>query len=277
VSGLLRRLAREPLLHFLAIGAVFFLVLGRGDPAPAQGEITVTKEDVARVAAAFAATWQRPPTQEELQGAIADDIREEVLYRTGTELGLDKDDTIVRRRIAQKMGFFLEGTIEAPTDEDLKQYLKQNADRFRTDPLIAFRQVFISAKRENARQEAVALLPRLVSVGPEAPALGDAMILPEVFGPTPLRDIASQFGDKFAGELAATKPAAWAGPIASAYGFHLVLVASVTPAHVPELGDVRDAVAREWYAERRKAVLAAKYDELRSRYVIRIDGDASAP
>ena len=103
------------------------------------------------------------------------------------------------------------------------------------------------------------------------------MLLPEVFGPTPLRDIASQFGDGFARDLAATKPAAWAGPIASAYGFHLVLVASVTPAHVPELGDVRAAVAREWYAQRRKAVLGAKYDELRSRYIIRIEGEASVP
>jgi hypothetical protein len=277
MSGLLLRLAREPLVHFLAIGAVFFLVLGRGAPTPAQGEITVTKEDVARIAAGFASTWQRPPTQEELQGAIANDVREEVLYRAGAELGLDKDDTIVRRRIAQKMGFFLEGTIEAPTDDDLKQYLSQNADRFRTDPLVAFRQVFVSSKRENARQEAEALLPTLVSVDPEAPAVGDAMLLPEVFGPTPLRDIASQFGDAFARDLAATKPAAWAGPIVSAYGFHLVLVASMTPAHVSELGDVRAAVAREWYAERRKAVLGAKYDELRSRYVIRIDGEASAP
>jgi hypothetical protein len=277
MSGIVLRLAREPLLHFLAIGAVFFLVLGRGDPAPAKGEITVTKEDVARVAAAFAATWQRPPTQEELQGAIADDVREEVLYRTGTELGLDKDDTIVRRRIAQKMGFFLEGTVGAPTDEDLRQYLTQNVDRFRTDPLIAFQQVFVSSKRENARQEAEALLPKLVSVDQEVPALGDATFLPEVFDPTPLRDIASQFGHGFADELAATKPAAWAGPIASAYGFHLVLVASVTPAHVPVLGEVRDAVAREWYAERRKAVLSAKCDELRSRYVIRIYADALAP
>jgi PPIC-type PPIASE domain len=277
MSGLLLRIARDPLLHFLAIGAVFFLVLGRGAPAPVRDEITVTKEDVARIAAGFATTWQRPPTQEELQGAIADDVREEVLYRAGTELGLDSDDTIVRRRIAQKMGFFLEGTVEAPTDADLKQYLRQNVDRFRTDPLIAFRQVFISSKRANAREDAEALLPTLVSVGREAPALGDTMLLPEVFGPTPLRDIASQFGDGFARELAATKPGAWAGPIVSAYGYHLVLVASVTPAYVPELGDVRDAVAREWYAERRRAVLGAKYNELRSRYVIRIDGEASAP
>jgi hypothetical protein len=277
MSGLLYRLVREPLLHFLAIGAIFFLVIGRGTPAPERGEIIVSKDDVARIAAGFTSTWQRPPTADELTGAIADDVREEVLYRAGTELGLDKDDTIVRRRIGQKMQFFLEGTVEAPTQADLERYLAENADRFRIAPVIAFRQIFVSLKRDNARQEAEALLPKLVSAGPAAPSLGDATLLPEEFGPTAVPDIASQFGEGFARDLAVVNPGNWEGPIASAYGFHLVLVTSATPARVPALQEVRSAVEREWYAQRRKAVLDAKYAELRSRYVIRVDGDGPTP
>lgn len=277
MSDWLRRLVREPLLHFLALGAVLFLMLGRGPPAPAAGQIVVSKDDIARIAAGFASTWQRPPTTDELKGAIADDVREEVLYRAGTELGLDKDDTIVRRRVSQKMQFFLEGTVEAPTESDLKNYLAQNAEHFRTDPLVAFRQVFVSSKRNNARQEAEALLPKLVSGGPETRSFGDVMLLPETFGPTPLRDIASQFGAEFARGLAAAKPGGWTGPIASAYGFHLVLVASVTPARVPALAEVRPAVEREWFAQRRKIVLDSKFAELRSRYTIRIEGETPAP
>jgi hypothetical protein len=165
MSGPFLRLVREPLLHFLVVGAVLFVVLGRGDHTPSEGEIMVTKEDIARITAGFASTWQRPPSADELRRAIVDDVREEVLYRAGLDLGLDKNDTIVRRRIRQKMEFFLEGTVEAPTESDLVGFLSRNPTRFRTEPRIAFRQVFVSSKREDARQEAEALLPRLVSAG----------------------------------------------------------------------------------------------------------------
>jgi hypothetical protein len=275
--GMLRRLAREPLLHFLAIGGICFIVLGRGTPTPAQGEIIVSKEDVARIAAGFASTWQRLPSADELKGAVADDIREEVLYRVGIELGLDRDDTIVRRRIGQKMEFFLEGTVEAPTENDLRQFLDRNPDKFRRDPCIAFRQVFVSSKRENARHGAEALLAKLVNEEPDAPSLGDAILLPEAFHLSPVRELVSQFGAEFAEALSAAKPGTWFGPIESAFGYHLVLVTAQEPARLPDLDELRAAVKREWYAQARKSVLDAKYSEMRSRYVVHIDDGALGP
>ena len=277
MKALLLRLIREPLLHFLAIGAIFFALLGRGDQAPPAGEITISKDDIARIAAGFASTWQRPPSADELRGAVNDHIREEVLYRTGIELGLDKNDTIVRRRIEQKMEFFLEGSVEAPTDNDLRQFLAENPDKFRTDARFAFRQVFVNAKRGDARAQAEALLPKLVSAGPDTSAFGDAMLLPEAFDLTPLRDIAAQFGDGFAQALSTAKTGAWWGPIASAYGYHLVLVTGMEPARLPDLGEIRGVVEREWYARRRQVVLDAKYAQLRARYVVRYDDGAPAP
>jgi hypothetical protein len=114
-------------------------------------------------------------------------------------------------------------------------------------------------------------LLQLVSAGPEAPSPGDPILLPEVFGATPMRDIVAQFGADFGKALSAAKPGVWAGPIVSAYGYHLVLVTGLEPARVPDLQEVRSAVEREWYAGRRAAVLRAKYDELRSRYRVRIE------
>lgn len=277
MSGLLLRLAREPLLHFLAIGLVLFLVLGRGAPAPAGDEIFVSKDDIARIAAGFASTWQRPPSTDELKGAVADYVREEVLYRAGTELGLDKDDTIVRRRVGQKMEFFIEGAVEAPTESDLQRFLTEHPEKFRRDPRIAFRQMFVSPKRQDAKQEAAALLPQLVSAGPNAPALGDAILLPETLELTPVPEIASQFGTEFAEAVSTAKPGTWSGPIQSAYGYHLVLVTARESERLPGLDEIRPAVQREWYAQALKSVVEAKYNELSMRYVVRIDDGISVP
>src|SRR6476646_46542 len=152
---MLSRLLREPLLHFLLLGGVLFLIFGRGGSRPPAGaEIVVTAADIQRIAAGFSVTWQRPPSENELQGAINDYIREEVLYRTGLALGLDKDDTIIRRRIRQKMEFFLEDTVGAPDDAELRAFFTAHADKFRTEPRIAFHQVFISSKRSDPKAEA---------------------------------------------------------------------------------------------------------------------------
>ena len=161
---MLRRLVREPLLHFLLLGGLLFVLFGRGAPeSPAGGtEIVVTAADIERIAAGFSTTWQRPPSENELHGAINDYIREEVLYRTGLSLGLDKDDTIVRRRIRQKMDFFLEDTVGKPDAAELQAFFDANADKFRVEPQprISFRQIFLSSKRNDPKADAEALLPR---------------------------------------------------------------------------------------------------------------------
>ncbi|MEA2780518.1 MAG: hypothetical protein QOK29_2062 [Rhodospirillaceae bacterium] len=276
---MLRRLIREPLLHFLVLGGLIFLVFGRGRPEPPAGgtEIVVNAAEIDRIAGAFAATWQRPPSARELHGAIDDYIREEVLYRAGLVFGLDKNDTIVRRRIRQKMEFFFEDTIGQPDEATLKDYFAANADKFRTEPRFTFRQVFISASRSNPQADAAAMLPRLVALGPAADLGGDPLLLPETFGPTPLSQIATQFGDSFARDLAAAAPGHWIGPLRSAYGFHLVLVRAVEPAQLPAFADVRDAVQREWFTARRAVVVHEQYQKLRARYRVRIDDPAGAP
>ena len=277
---MLRRLIREPLLHFLLLGGLLFLVFGRGGgpvPSTAGTDIVVTAADIDRIAAAFAATWQRPPSDAELKGAIDDDIREEVLYRAGVALGLDKDDTIVRRRIRQKMEFFFEDTVGQPDEAAQRAYFAANADKFRTEPRLAFRQVFVSASRSNPQADAEAMLPRLVALGPGADIGGDPLLLPETFGPTPLSQIAAQFGDSFGRELAAAAPGHWIGPLKSAYGYHLVLVTAAQPAQLPDFAEVRDAVQREWFAARRAVVVDEQYQKLRARYRVRIDDAKGAP
>jgi len=273
---MLSRLLREPLLHFLLLGGVLFLIFGRGGSRPPAGaEIVVTAADIQRIAAGFSVTWQRPPSENELQGAINDYIREEVLYRTGLSLGLDKDDTIVRRRIRQKMDFVLEDTVGTPDDAELRAFFDAHADKFRVEPRISFRQVFLSLKRSNP--EAEALLPQLVASGPNVEGAGDPLLLPETFGLTPLSQIDAQFGEGIASELSKVAPGHWAGPLKSAYGFHLILVKAIEPSRLPPFDEVRDAVQREWFAARRAAVLDQQYQKLQAKYHVRVEGLTGAP
>ena len=143
---MLARLAPRTAFAFPVLGGLLFVFFGRGGSEPPAGgsDIVVTAADIERIAAGFAQTWQRPPSEDELKGAINDYIREEVLYRTGLSLGLDKDDTIVRRRIRQKMEFFLEDTVGTPEDAELRAFFDAHADKFRIEPRISFRQVFLS-------------------------------------------------------------------------------------------------------------------------------------
>jgi hypothetical protein len=271
---MLGRLLREPLLHFLLLGGVLFITFGRGAPEPPAGgtDIVVTAADIQRIAAGFGATWQRPPSEDELEGAINDYIREEVLYRAGLSLGLDKDDTIVRRRIRQKMDFFLEDTVGEADGEELRAFFDANANKFRVDPRISFRQVFLSSKRNNPKADAEALLSHLVASGSNVEGGSDPLLLPETFGLTPLSQIDAQFGEGFASQLSKVEPGHWAGPLKSAYGFHLVLVTAIEPSQLPPFEEVRDAVQREWFAARRATVLDEQYQKLQANYHVRVEG-----
>ena len=250
---------------------------GAGPSSSGSTEIVVTSADIDRIAAGFATTWQRPPTNQELEGAINDYVREEVLYRTGLSIGLDKDDTIVRRRIRQKMEFFLEDTVGAPGETELRAFYAANAAKFASELHIAFRQVFVSSKRADPDADAETVLRQLVALGAGAKRDGDPFLLPETFGLTPISQVAAQFGEVFARELAATPPGNWAGPLESAYGLHVVLVTGTEPSRVPPFEEVRDAVEREWFAARRALILEEEYQKLRSRFHVRVETAAPAP
>jgi len=265
----LARLLREPLLHFLLLGGVLFAIFGRGQPNAGvdDRQIVVNEADIDRLAAGFSRTWQRPPDRDELQAQIQDYIREEVLYRTALTLGLDKDDTIIRRRLRQKMEFLFEDTVPQPLEAELRAYFEAHAEKFRTQPLISFRQVFVSLKRgDTAESDARKILARLVSAEPEAVDEGDTLLLGEAFDLTSLDRIAALFGDDFGRALAEAAPGSWVGPLRSAYGLHLVLVTPVEPATLPSLDQVRPAVERELVAERRTAAKAAQYQALLAGY-----------
>jgi hypothetical protein len=276
----LASLLREPLVHFLVLGGVLFAIFGRGgsDVGAADRQIVVSETDIGRLSEGFSRTWHRPPTPDELEAQIRDYIREEVLYRTALALGLDKDDTIIRRRLRQKMEFLLEDAVPPPQEADLRAYLQAHPEKFRAQPLISFRQVFVSQTRSAAAEaDARRILARLTSGAPDAANEGDALLLGDRFSRMPLDRIAALFGESFAQAVAQSAPGGWAGPLRSGYGLHLVLVTAVEPGKLPAFEQVRSAVEREWFADRRAAVQAAQYQALLSGYRVIVQKPPASP
>jgi hypothetical protein len=157
VPSLLRRWLREPLLHVLMTGATLFVVYYALNPRAGQRQdsnrIAITADDLAQIRLAWMAQWQRPPTPEEMRNLLDGKIREEVLSREAMALGLDQDDTIVKRRLAQKMEFVMENAsaLREPADDELRRWFAQNARRFATPSLVTFRHLYFSPDLRGAR------------------------------------------------------------------------------------------------------------------------------
>lgn len=280
---MMKRLLKEPLLHFLLLGAALFLVYNlmprnsSGDTA----KIVVTQGQVENIMAGFARTWQRPPTPDELSGLLRDRVREEVYYREALALGLDKDDTVIRRRLRQKMEFVSEDIAAQaqPGDDELNAYMQAHAEAFRTQQLFTFTQVYLNPEKHGGHlaRDAAQLLAQLNAGGKaDASMLGDSLMLEHAYADISGSDIASQFGDKFAAKLGELTPGRWQGPVESGYGVHLVLVSGRSEGRLPALAEVRDAVLREWTDARRLEANEKFFQELLKHYTVTIEQPQSA-
>jgi hypothetical protein len=262
------------------LGAGLFIAYGlmsKPGSGGAPGKITVTAGRVEHLAAGFAKTWQRLPSDAELKGLIDDWVREEIATREAMAMGLDRDDTVIRRRLRQKLEFVSDDLAAQtePTNADLNAYLNAHPESFRIEPLFTFSQVYLNpAKhRENLAGDAANLLAQLKRAGAKAvsSALGDSLLLEHTFQSTPTTEVAKQFGEAFAVALGGLTPGEWQGPVESGYGVHLVVVRERTEGRLPELAAVRDVVRREWANAQRLSGNAKFYEELLKRYTVTIE------
>ena len=276
-------LVREPLVHFLVIGAALFLFFEWSGGGPEGRRIVVRSGQIEYMIAGFSRTWQRPPTEQELKGLIDDYVREEIAYREAVATGLDQDDTIIRRRLRQKLEFLVEdaASAEPPTDAELQVWLDEHPDAFRSEARVAFRQVFVNRDRRGDATDADArrLLTRLQAAGPDADTaqLGDSLMLQREHELSRESDISRLFGEMFADQLMELEPGSWTGPVASGYGLHLVLVRAREESRLPGLPEVRPIVERELMSARRKQRLEDLYVGLLEKYTVDVQSSAAVP
>jgi hypothetical protein len=271
-AGPWRVLAREPLVHFLVAGVLLFalyaLVVDPGQPEP--DAIAVTAAQVDALAAGFARTWGRPPAPAELDELVDEYVVEELFYREALALGLDRDDTVIRRRLRQKMEFLADAPGEA-SDAELAAHLAAHPERFTAPPRTSFRQVFLAADRPDGVAAAERLRARLESGAVTDPlAAGDPTLLPPGLDAATGRDIESAFGAELATALDTLPLDRWSGPVRSTYGWHLVQVTARTAGSVPDLAAIRPAVLADWQESQRRAALAASVAVLRAKYRVSI-------
>jgi len=276
-------LLKEPLLHFLLIGAALFLFFGwrsnsaflpGGQTGTTTAQIAVTRDALDQMNNLFAKTWQRPPTEEEQKGLIEDFVRNEIYYREAIAIGLDRDDEVLRRRLRLKMEFIYEDitSLAEPTDEDLKAFMKKHREKYLPDPQIAFRQVYVNTHKQgtNPESDARKVLAQL-NAGADPDSAGDPTLLEPEVRLSPLWDIRKQFGDEFSRHLLEIKPGRWAGPIRSGFGLHLVFVRESVSGRLPDLNEARLMVKRDWKAERQKELKDAAYAKIRERYTVTVE------
>jgi hypothetical protein len=274
-----KNLIREPLLHFLLAGALVFGAyawLNRGENGPGEPDrrIQVTEREISWLTETWTRQWQRPPDERELQGLVADYLREELLVREARSLGLDRDDVIVRRRMAQKMNFILEDTarVAAPTDEQLHALYESDRARFDTPATFSFETVFFSEDKrgDTAARDAQALLASLSAAGADADAgdAGDGTLLPREMSDADQQAIAGVFGDGFARAVMAQAPGSWHGPVASSFGQHLVRVTARRDGAARGLDDIRVELVEEWHRRGQADANAFYFKGLLERYNI---------
>ena len=264
---------RDPLAAFFLLAAGVFAL----DHWVAGGEqdrrvVEVTRDRVEQLRARWAAQWGRPPTATELRTLVDEAVDEEILYREARRLGLDVEDAIVRRRLAQKMTFVLEDAGDAaPPDDEIEEYYARHAERYRRPARTTFDHVFLSAdSRSDPAGDAAALLREMAADNRGWTQLGDPFMLARTYAARTDPQIARLFGAGFADAVSALPAGGWNGPVESTYGMHLVRVRDRTASRTPTLDELSERVAADLREERRRERGRTGYQRLRDDYEVRL-------
>jgi len=282
LTGKLIQLAKEPLLQFLVIGACIYGAYGLfGAPQQddlADNSIVVDQALLQRFSSQWQARWNRPPTLEELDGVVNAYVRENILYRQALAMGLDEDDPVTRRRMAQKLEFLTRdiALLKEPAAGELEQFFKDRQDQYREADRITFSLVFLDPDRRNESTltEAAALLTQLQAAGvPDAATLdaGDRLMVANHYQDASQMDVQRQLGSGFAQSVMQLEPGRWHGPVLSGYGVHLVYVYDFRRSPPAVFADVRGAVLENWQSQQQENFNADFYASLKARYDVVIE------
>lgn len=266
------------MLHFLVIGITLFGVYQWVSPSDSGGRrIVITQGVIDDLVTQHVAARGREPSTTELNHLVESYVRDEILYREGVRLGLERDDIVVKRRVRQKIEMIAEEEASpgAPSDADLSAYLGANQARFVQPAIVTFEQVFIGESASGPGVHAVAFTREALLRGGDPEELGKPTLLPHRMTRTPADLVARDFGSSFAAALETVPVGEWVGPIDSSFGAHYVRVSDRAPAAAPQLAAVRDHVVREWENERRQRARNNAYTKMRGEYQVSIEAKST--
>ena len=269
------KILKEPFFHFLLLGVGLFAVysvVNKGDVEVEDTAIVVSEGRIRQLITIFEKTWQRAPTEQELQGLVDDFILEEIYYRKAVAMGIDRNDTIIRRRLRQKVEFLNDdaASLVQPTDDELTDYLEQNPESFRRPPSYSFRQIYFNPEKHGSDPQAwIAQQKEALNQGDDV--AGDPSLLAEEFQEADARTIDGTFGYGFSAQLDELDVGQWSGPISSGLGMHVVQLEKRVPGSLPELEQIRSQVVREWSNSLRLETRQKINEALREQYQVTIE------
>jgi hypothetical protein len=291
---MIRRWLHEPLLHFLVLGIALFVAYsriegGRGGVESSK-QILLTLDEFAQLALMFQSQWRREPTPEEFNRLVENRVRNEVLYREALAMGLDKNDEIVKRRMAQKMQFLAEDVAAArePTTAELENWYEKNGPTFAQPNRLSFRHLYFSpdSRGGRARDDATKVLAKLTSQPQDAKVAGslaDPFMFQDYYRDRAPEQLSKEFGPQFARAIEKLAPGSWQGPIESGFGWHLVFIDTVIPGRVPAFEEVEADVKAAWLTEQKARAWEKAYKDMRAKYTVllpapseTVSGSASA-
>lgn len=263
------RIIREPIVLFFLFGFILFIVYDWTTTyyEIQNKKIIVTDAQIQLLKETFTKTWNREPTEQELKAQIENFIKDEIYFKEAVDLGLDKSDIAVKRRLRQIMEMMMDDMATVyPSEDQLKTYLTENHDKFRRDPYISFRHIYFSSENRETAMEVLGKLKDTLPV--DERSFEGLALIPNELSEESYRNVERLFGKSFTEEVFTLKPGIWQGPVESAYGYHLVYISELTEGFVPELSEIWDEVEREWSVEKRIQVKDQQYQKIRERYTI---------
>jgi hypothetical protein len=275
----MRRLLHEPLVHFLLIGTVLFGLYSFTQPQqPATAsskEIRLSLDEIAQLTLLYQSQWRRPPTPQELERMVENKVQQEILYREALAMGLDKDDEIVKRRMAQKMQFLAEdvAATREPATAELRSWFEKNSAKFAQPPRLSFRHLYFSLDRRGprARDDAEQALAKLAGQPVDAriaSSLAEPFMFQDYYRDRAPDYLAKEFGPPFALAVAKLPAGSWQGPIESGFGWHLVFVDTVIPGRVPAFDEIESEVRTAWLGEQKALAWEKSYKRMRASYTV---------
>lgn len=276
----LKKLALDPLVHFLLAGVLIYGAYGLFEDESAEESlrtINVTQGEIKALSDQWARVWSRPPTELEIEGALRSYVRTRILYREAIAMGLDRNDQVIERRLAQKVELLSRGLVTPPPpgDEVLASWYAENSERFREPDTYTITQLFFDPDRRNDvagdAQSALVKLQSLESIPEDLTRFGDRSMLGQYYSGRDEVELRKSFGSGFVDQVVRLGPGAWHGPVLSGYGVHLVYVHDVMRPQPFVLEDIRDEVQQAWMLEQVDELSALFIDELIARYEIVVE------
>ena len=261
---------KDPLLHFFLAGALLFVAysaLHRGSKE-APRVVRLTAQEVNWLKETWILRWQRPPTEEELRDLVANYLQETMLAREAMEMGLDENDTVIRRRLAQKMDFFIvdAARLAEPDETTLRRYYDAHRVRYSAPLQVTFSQRFF--RTEAAARQGLQKLAMHADAN-----IGDPSLFEDDYATVSAQEVTNIFGSDFSTRLKSLALGHWQGPIPSAYGFHLVFLHKRQMAEDRPYEAVRSKVLSDWRLEQETVAKARFFDKLLEKYTIETNAD----